>query len=136
MSDEVGPISYAENEEHSFLGREVTKTVNHSEATAQSIDAEVKRLLAEAYEDTRRTLSAHIDGLHRIAQALLEHETLSADEMRLVLQGGDIGASKAAARDRDERARRLPAPGAKPASDAGPRPAAGPGAEPQGGFAY
>jgi len=134
MSERVGPVSYAENEEHLFLGREVTKTVNHSEATAVAIDAEVKRMLDEAYEDTRRTLSAHLDGLHRIARALLEHETLSAEEMRLVLQGGDLAAARASARERDERAKKVAAAAPKPASDADVRPA--PGSQAQGGFAY
>jgi cell division protease FtsH len=131
MSDRVGPISYAEGEEHLFLGREVTRTVNHSEETAVLIDQEVKRLLTEAYEDTRRTLSAHLDGLHRVAQALLDHETLSGEEVRAVLAGQDIRPARAAAREREERARR---PKATPADAKDPRPA--PGVEPQGGFAY
>jgi cell division protease FtsH len=133
MSDKIGPISYAENEEHLFLGREVTKTVNHSEETAVQIDAEVKRILTEAYEDTRRTLAAHLEGLHRVAQALLEHETLTGEEVRAVLAGKDLKAIKAAERDREERARR--APPTRPATtEPESRPA--PGAEPQGGFAY
>ncbi|MCC7139938.1 MAG: ATP-dependent zinc metalloprotease FtsH [Planctomycetes bacterium] len=135
MSEKVGPISYAEGEEHLFLGREVTRTVNHSEATAVLIDEEVKKILSEGYDDTRHTLSSHLDGLHRVAQALLEHETLGADEVRLVLAGGDLRAHRAAEREREERARR--AGGARPStpeSDAPPH--AAPGAEPQGGFAY
>jgi cell division protease FtsH len=135
MSDKVGPVSYAENEEHLFLGREVTKTVNHSEATAVVIDGEVKRMLDEAHEETRRTLLAHMDGLHRVARALLEFETLSAEEMRLILAGGDLAAARATTKDRDDRAKKAAAATAKPA-DAGARPAAGPGAAPQGGFAY
>ena len=133
MSEKVGPVSYAENEEHLFLGREITKTVNHSEATAVAIDAEVKRMLDEAYEDTRRTLGAHMDGLHRVAQGLLEFETLSADEMRLILAGGDLAAQRATTKDRDDRAKKLAASAPKTASDSDPRPA--PGATPQGGFA-
>ena len=72
----------------------------------------------------------------RVAQALLEYETLSADEVRLVLEGGDPRAGRLAEKEREDRARRpgaKPAPGptAEPGTD---RPAAG--AEPQGGFAY
>src|SRR5205823_10060765 len=112
---------YAEGEQHLFLGREVTKTVDHSEATAVIIDEEVRRFLDEAFEDTRKTLASHTDGLHRIAQALLEYETLSGDEVRVVLEGGDIKAGRAAALDREDRARRAAATG-KAAPDAGPAP--------------
>ena len=129
MSEKIGPISYAEGEEHLFLGREVTRRVDHSEATAVLIDQEVKRLLDEAYEDTRRTLSSHMDGLHRVSQALLEHETVTAEEVRLVLQGGDVRALRTTEREREDRARRAAAP--KSAPDAG-RPASG--TEP--GFAH
>ncbi len=134
MSEKVGPVSYAENEEHLFLGREVTKTVNHSEATAVTIDAEVKRMIDEAYEDTRRTLSAHLDGLHRVAAALLEYETLTAEDMRLVLSGGDLAAARASQKERDDRAKKAAVPPPKPATEPGPRPAGGTSAA--GGFAY
>jgi cell division protease FtsH len=133
MSEKVGPVSYAENEEHLFLGREVTKTKDHSEATAVAIDQEIKRLLDEAYADTRRTLSANLDGLHRLAKALLDHETLNADEARLVLSGGDVGAVRAAQRERDERARKA---GPAPAKAAEPPARPAPGVAREGGFAY
>jgi cell division protease FtsH len=96
MSERVGPVSYAEGEEHMFLGREVTKTVNHSEATAQLIDDEVKLLLTDAYAEADRMLREHIDGLHAVAQALLIHETLSGEEVNAILRGEDITALRAA----------------------------------------
>jgi cell division protease FtsH len=130
MSDKVGPISYAEGEEHLFLGREVTRTVNHSEETAVLIDQEVKGLLSDAFEDARKTLAAHTDGLHRVAAALLEHETLTAEEVRMVLSGQDIKAVRAAEKEREEKTKRG-VPG-KAAPEAPPRGAAG--AEP--GFAH
>jgi cell division protease FtsH len=133
MSDRIGPISYAEGEEHLFLGREVTRTVNHSEEVAVAIDQEVKRILTEAHEDARKTLAAHTDGLHRVAQALLEHETLSGEEVQAVLAGKDIRASRQAEKEREERAKRA-AP--KPSSEPGPDLRPAPGAEPQGGYAY
>jgi cell division protease FtsH len=137
MSEKVGPISYAEGEEHLFLGREVTRTVNHSEATAVLIDEEMKRFLTEAHEDCRKTLAAHLDGLHRVAQALLEHETLSGEEVRAVLAGQDVKVLRAGEKEREERARRgagvpKPEPGPAPGKDVRPAP----GAEPQGGYAY
>jgi cell division protease FtsH len=134
MSERVGPVSYAEGEEHLFLGREVTRTVNHSDATAVLIDEEVKRLLDEAYRDAKTSLSSHLDGLHRLAAALLELETLSADEIRAVIEGQDVKALRAAAAKAaggDDRPKK-PTPAAKPAPDAPPRP----GAEPQAGFAH
>jgi cell division protease FtsH len=126
MSDRVGPISYAEGEEHLFLGREVTRRVDHSEATAVLIDEEVKRFLDEAYADTRRTLSSHVDGLHRVAQALLEYETVSAEEVRLVLQGGDVRTLRTAEREREDRARKSAA-APKPAPEGGRAPGTEPG---------
>jgi cell division protease FtsH len=136
MSEKVGPISYAEGEEHLFLGREVTRTVNHSEATAVLIDEEMKRFLTDAIEDCRRTLAAHMDGLHRVAAALLEHETLSGEEVRAVLAGQDVKVLRAGEKEREERLRRgasKPHP-EKPEPGKDVRPA--PGAEPQGGYAY
>jgi cell division protease FtsH len=91
MSDRVGPISYAEGEEHLFLGREVTRTVNHSESVAVVIDAEIKRFLEEAYQDTVKALETHRDALHRVANALLQHETLEGSEVEALVKGADIG---------------------------------------------
>jgi cell division protease FtsH len=90
MSEKVGPVSYAEGEEHLFLGREVTRTVNHSEAVAVVIDEEIKRFLDEAYADTVQTIETHMEALHRIAEALLEHETLDGEEVVLIAKGGKI----------------------------------------------
>ncbi len=91
MSDAVGPISYAEGEEHLFLGREVVRQVNHAEATAQLIDTEVKRLLTEAHADVGKMLREREPALHALADALLEHETLSGEEVREVLAGRPLG---------------------------------------------
>jgi cell division protease FtsH len=90
MSDAIGPISYAEGEEHLFLGREVTRTKNHSEAVALQIDEEVKRLITEAYGDTRKTLDERREGVHKVAQALLELETLTGEEVKAILEGTDL----------------------------------------------
>ncbi|MFM8978917.1 MAG: ATP-dependent zinc metalloprotease FtsH, partial [Planctomycetia bacterium] len=90
MSDKVGPVSYAEGEEHLFLGREVTRTVDHSEAVAVVIDAEIKRFLDEAYADTVKTLQENMDALHRVAEGLLEHETLEGAEVETLVKGGTL----------------------------------------------
>ena len=92
MSDAVGPVSYAEGEEHLFLGREVSRSVNHSEETARLIDSEVKRFLVEAHDAARHTLQENLESLHQIAEALLLYETLSAEEVNALLRGEDLGA--------------------------------------------
>ena len=90
MSEAVGPISLAEGEQHLFLGREVTRTVDHSEATAQVIDSEIRRILVEAHESARDTLSTHLEALHRVAGALLRYETLDGDEVEALVQGKEV----------------------------------------------
>jgi cell division protease FtsH len=90
MSEKLGPLLYAQNEEEVFLGHSVARTQNVSEATAQLIDEEIRRLVEEAHEKARVILTEHLDDLHKIAQALLEYETLSGDEMQGLLRGEKI----------------------------------------------
>ncbi len=90
MSEKVGPVSYSEGQEHLFLGREVTRSQNHSEATSQLIDEEVKRLLTEAYADATRVLEGNREGLEKVTEALLEFETLSGEEVSAILRGEDL----------------------------------------------
>jgi cell division protease FtsH len=90
MSDKLGPLLYAQNEEEVFLGHSVARTQNVSEATAQMIDQEIKRLVEEALEKARQILNDNLEDLHKIAQALLEHETLSGDEILALLRGEKI----------------------------------------------
>ncbi len=90
MSEKLGRVRYGENEQELFLGHSVTQTRGVSEATAQLIDSEVRRLIEEAETSARAILIDHIDDLHRIAQALLEYETLSGDEIRGLLRGEPI----------------------------------------------
>ena len=90
MSEKLGRVRYGDNEQELFLGHSVTQTRGVSEATAQLIDSEVRRLIEEAETNARTILIDHIDELHRIAQALLEYETLSGDEIRGLLRGEAI----------------------------------------------
>ncbi len=90
MSEKLGRVRYGDNEQELFLGHSVTQTRGVSEATAQLIDSEVRRLIEEAETNARSILVDHIDDLHRIAQALLEYETLSGDEVRALLRGETI----------------------------------------------
>ncbi|MDZ4738618.1 MAG: ATP-dependent zinc metalloprotease FtsH [Alphaproteobacteria bacterium] len=90
MSEKLGPLMYAQNEDEVFLGHSVTRTQNVSEATAQIIDEETKRLVNEAYEKARSILTDRIADLHTIAQALLELETLSGDDIARLMRGEKI----------------------------------------------
>jgi cell division protease FtsH len=130
MSERVGPVSYAEGEEHLFLGREVTRSVNHSEDTANVIDEEVKRYLTEAHDDARKMLGEHLDGLHSVAQALLRYETLDADEVRAILAGEDI--EEIRAREHEASGAGTPPAAPEGADDALPEG----GGRPAEGFAY
>ena len=81
MSEKLGRVRYQANEQEVFLGHAVTQTQNVSEATAQIIDQEVRRLIEEAEGRARQILTDHLEDLHLIAKALLEYETLSNDEI-------------------------------------------------------
>jgi len=83
MSDKLGPVAFGQKEEEIFLGRDFTKQVNYSETTAIQIDAEVRRILLDGYERAKLILRRNLDALHKIAEALLERESLD---------GGDIDA--------------------------------------------
>jgi cell division protease FtsH len=81
MSEELGPLSYAQGEEHVFLGREIAQHRDYSEATAQKIDNEINRLIKTAYERSRSVLKEHISVLHALADLLLEKETVMGKEL-------------------------------------------------------
>ncbi|MFC3079299.1 ATP-dependent zinc metalloprotease FtsH [Phenylobacterium terrae] len=87
-SDELGLVSYGDNQEEVFLGHSVARTQNVSEATAQKIDEEVRRLVTQGYNEAKRILTERIDDLHVLAKALLEYETLSGEEIQNLLQHG------------------------------------------------
>ncbi len=87
MTDELGPMVYAENEGEVFLGRSVTKTTTMSEATMQKVDLEVRRIIDEQYAVARRHIEAHKDKMHAMAQALLEWETIDSDQIDDIMGG-------------------------------------------------
>jgi cell division protease FtsH len=86
-SEELGVVSYGDNQEEVFLGHSVSRTQNVSEETARKIDAEVKRLVQTGYIEAKRILQERIDDLHTLAKALLEYETLTGDEIGNALKG-------------------------------------------------
>jgi len=90
MSEKLGPLKYADNQEEVFLGHSVSKTQNISEQTAQLIDAEVREIVTHGYTRAKQVLTDNIDQLHNLAAALLELETLTGDEIKKVMAGEAI----------------------------------------------
>ncbi len=86
-SDDLGTVAYGDNQEEVFLGHSVSRQQNVSEATAQKIDAEVKRLVHQGYVDAKRILTKRKKDLEMLAKALLEYETLSGDEIKGLFNG-------------------------------------------------
>ncbi|MSP10983.1 MAG: ATP-dependent metallopeptidase FtsH/Yme1/Tma family protein [Pelagibacteraceae bacterium] len=85
MSEELGPVEYGENEEEVFLGRSVTRTQSVSEAVAQKIDKEIRKLVDEGYNKAREILTNKIEDLHKIAKALIAYETLTGEEIENII---------------------------------------------------
>ena len=81
MSDQLGPLTYGENEDEVFLGRSITRHQQMSEETAKKIDIEIKRIVDEGYKKAKKILTEKIDDLHKLAKALLVYETLSGEEI-------------------------------------------------------
>ena len=87
FSPELGAVSYGENQDEVFLGMSVARTQNVSEATAQKIDMEIRRLVEEGHDEARKILEAKRSDLEVLAKGLLEFETLSGDEIKDLLLG-------------------------------------------------
>ncbi|MFL5236488.1 MAG: cell division protein FtsH, partial [Rhizomicrobium sp.] len=87
MSDELGPIAYAENQEEVFLGHSVSRQQNVSEQTAQKIDSEIRRIVDDTYKKAKEILTTRLNDLHTLARGLLEYETLTGDEIVALLKG-------------------------------------------------
>ncbi|MDY0308340.1 MAG: ATP-dependent zinc metalloprotease FtsH [Castellaniella sp.] len=87
MTDSLGPVVYAENEGEVFLGRSVTKTTHVSEATMQKVDAEIRSIIDEQYGVARRLIESNQDKMHAMAQALLEWETIDAEQIDDIMAG-------------------------------------------------
>lgn len=90
MSEKLGMIRYSSDSEEVFLGHSVAKSKNMSDYTAQIVDEEVRRIVDNAYERATYVLTTHRDQLKIVANALLEYETLSGDEIKTLMDGGTI----------------------------------------------
>lgn len=81
MSKELGLLSYSKNEEQIFLGREISQHRDYSEETAKKIDAEIKKLIDQSYKRSKKILNDNVDILHKLADLLLEKETVLGKEL-------------------------------------------------------
>ena len=87
MTDELGPMVYAENEGEVFLGRSITKQVNVSEETMQKVDKEIRKIIDEQYGAARKLIEDNQDKMHAMARALLEWETIDSDQIGDIMAG-------------------------------------------------
>ncbi len=90
MSERMGPLAFGKKEGEVFLGRDMASTQTYSEQTAREIDSEVRRIVTEQYERAKKILLERREALDKIAEALLEHETLDLADVDVLLAGGSI----------------------------------------------
>jgi len=90
MSDSLGTVSYTENEEHLFLGREITRVQSVSEATAVAIDREIRSIIDQCHNHAREILSGQREAAERVVAALLKYESLDGSEVDTLLAGGEL----------------------------------------------
>jgi len=90
MSEELGPLTFGKREEQIFLGKEIARHQDYSESTAVKIDEEVKRIVLKAYDRARDLLQENREQLVKLAEALLEYETLTSEEIARLMRGEKI----------------------------------------------
>jgi cell division protease FtsH len=111
FSEKLGPLAYQEEEGEVFLGHAVTQHKHASDETARLIDEEVRAIIDRNYERTRRILTDNLDKLHAMAAALMEHETLSSEQIDDIMAGRPARTATAHEGDNDGAAPpREPAP--------------------------
>jgi cell division protease FtsH len=90
MSEKMGMVEYGEHEDYVFLGRDISRARDYSEATAEQIDGEVRKLIDDAYQTAMKTLTEHRQTLEVIAKALLEYETLDGAQIKEIKEHGRL----------------------------------------------
>jgi len=127
MSDKLGPMTFGQKEELVFLGKEIGEQRDYSDAIAQQIDEEVRRIVHTAYERARQVLTEKRNQLDAVAEALLEVETLEADDFIAIVEGRDLSKEPASGEmpppTRSSGKEELPTSKAGPQLDMPPRPA-------------
>jgi cell division protease FtsH len=122
FSDKLGPLRYTDNQEEVFLGHSVTQHKNMSDATAETIDAEIRTFVETGERVAREILVAHRDELEAVARGLLEYETLSKEDIEALIRGESI------TRDGDSKSKEPPRRSAFPTAGI---PESGPGLDPE-----
>jgi cell division protease FtsH len=90
MSEKMGPLSFGKSDGEVFLGRDFNSSKDYSEDTARQIDAEVRTIVVGCYERGKGLLTENLEALKRVSDALVEYETLDAEDVNLLLQGGQM----------------------------------------------
>jgi cell division protease FtsH len=94
LSDNMGPMSYGEDEGEVFLGRSVTQHKSVSDLTAKQIDEDVRAVISRNYERAQRLLDENMDKLHAMAQLLIKYETIDSDQIDAIMEGREPGEPK------------------------------------------
>ncbi|WNG18048.1 ATP-dependent zinc metalloprotease FtsH [Cystobacter fuscus] len=90
MSEKLGPLAFGKSDGEVFLGRDFNSSKDYSEETARMIDAEVRSIVMSCYEKGKAVLTENLEGLKRVTDALVEYETLDAEDVNILLQGGQL----------------------------------------------
>lgn len=94
MSDELGPVVYSDDNNEVFLGKDYGHVNNYSEATSAKIDAQIEKMMRNAYAQTEEILKTHYDKLELIAETLIKNEKISGDEFKQLMENGFIANDK------------------------------------------
>jgi cell division protease FtsH len=90
MSEKLGPLTFGKKNEQIFLGREISQHRDYSESTAELIDAEVKRIIEDSEKRARELILGNRDRFEKIAQSLMERESLNGEEIGLIMKGEEL----------------------------------------------
>ena len=94
MSDELGPVVYSDDNNEVFLGKDYGHVNNYSEATSAKIDAQIEKMMRNAYAQTEEILKTHYDKLELVAETLIKNEKISGDEFKQLMVNGFIASDK------------------------------------------
>ena len=94
MSDELGPVVYSDDNNEVFLGKDYGHVNNYSEATSAKIDAQIEKMMRNAYAQTEEILKTHYDKLELVAETLIKNEKISGDEFKQLMENGFIASDK------------------------------------------
>jgi cell division protease FtsH len=90
MSEKLGPLAFGKSDGEVFLGRDFNSSKDYSEDTARQIDNEVRGIVMDCYNRGKQALTDHMEALKRVSEALVEYETLDAEDVNILLQGGQL----------------------------------------------